>query len=170
MKLTVIQTYGFGLFLLLVGTGCDGGLEPEPVVPEGPSTKYGIAGTVHFRNWPPPDSVKNLAIVAFKNRPSGNLFDIVSDPSKANFALLIVQHGSDSVTYELLLYPTPPGPYQYIAVAQQYGPNITADWRVAGIYYSGGDTTLPATVVVPPNAVVRGIDITVDFNNRPPQP
>ncbi len=66
-----------------------------------------------------------------------------------------------------------PGTYAYIAVAQQSTEELSLarnDWFVSGIYYANGDTTQPGTMVIPDSTFVENINITVDFNNPPPQP
>jgi len=49
---------------------CDQGLAPDENVPE----ITGIEGTILFQNWPPPDSLYDLRLVAFKNFPPENIF------------------------------------------------------------------------------------------------
>lgn len=170
VKTITSKKYWYSLAFFCVHLSCEQGLEPEPLPPEN-SSEYGIAGTVYFQNWPPQDSVRNLAIIAFKTVPRGNLINAVLDPQNAKYRLNIAAYGVDSVEYELLLAPVPSGMVRYIAVGQQYGPNILADWRVAGLYSSPSDTSRsPDSVYVPQGQIIRGIDIFVDFDNPPPQP
>lgn len=162
MKKPLLRVFYF-IFCFAVFSGCDQGLAPEP------PPQYGIAGNIYFKNWPPPDSVLDLRLVAFKNYPSG---DIVSEvlQGKARFTSTLGPYGADTISYLLLLSPLPPGIYEYIAVAQQFGSNLFRDWRPVGVYRNNtGDMTRPGSLFVPANQIVQGIDIKVDFRN-PPQP
>lgn len=155
-----------GSFVVCLIFGCDQGLIPEP------PPQYGISGTIYFRNWPPPDSVRDLAIAALKAYPQGNLF-IEFIQQKAPFILFSnVPYGAVDTTYVLLFDPSPPGVYEFIAIAQRFGPErFNPDhWRVAGVYYKLGDTTRAGSVFVSANAIMQGIDLFVDFNNPPPPP
>ena len=155
------------IVVLLAISGCDEGLAPSTTATR--SASYGISGYVHFRNWPPVDSVVDLRLAALKSHPSS---DIVSDvqSGRARFTESALPYGVDSAAYTLILSPLPPGIFSYIGVAQRYGGDIFHDWRVVGIYYNGGDTSAPGSVNVPPDSIVRGVNIFVDFNDLPPQP
>lgn len=153
----------FSGFLLFFISSCDQGIVPEP------PPAYGIAGTAYFSNWPPPDSIQDLRLVAFKSYPTGNVVNEVLQ-GNARFTNRLGPHGAAEISYTLLLSPLQPGTFEYIAVAQQYGPNLFADWRAVGVYYAAGDTTRPGTVFVPGNAIVQGVDIYIDFDNPPPPP
>jgi len=152
-------------FALCFSTGCDQGLEPEP------PPQYGIAGTIYFRNWPPPDSVRELALAAFKVYPGGDVINEVFQ-GKARITFVSFVYGDSAASYALLFSPFPPGTYEYIAVGQRFGPNrfSPTDWRIAGVYYSPGDTSRPGTLFVPANQVVQGVNIDVDFRSPPPPP
>lgn len=157
--------YLWAVVLVCVHLSCEQGLEPEP------PPKYGISGTVHLTNWPSADSVIDLRVVAFKQYPSG---DIIGDvlQGKAKFTpQTLGPYGAASIPYELILEPLPPGIFEYIAVAQQFGPNILRDWRAVGIYEDTGDTSrVPLPLFVPANEILSGVDIWVDFRNPPPPP
>src|ERR1043166_2340739 len=62
-------------FVLLLSPACEQGLSPESL--QHPTSTYGIKGTVHFRNWPPQDSIVDLRVVSFKHLPSQNILDEV---------------------------------------------------------------------------------------------
>jgi hypothetical protein len=161
------------LLLLFVLTSCEQGLAPESPPQQGTSD-HGIAGTIYFQNWPPPDSVKNLAIVAFREYPQG---DLLSEVLRQNPPFILISppdipYGASDTAYILVFDSSPPGMYEYIAIGQRFGPELfnSNHWRVAGVYYSPGDTTQPGSVLVSENIIVQGIDIYVDFNNPPPPP
>lgn len=165
-KIAISIALGAALSGLL--TGCDRGLSPEPTSPSG-SGAHGISGSVVFTNWPPRDSVLDLRLVCFKNRPSSS---IVSDilNGKAKYTGTLQPYGADTVVYTLLLDPLPPGQYALTGVAQQYGTNLYTDWRLVGLYYREGDSAAPGVLTVPADSIVRGITVHVDFRHLPPLP
>src|SRR5260221_1665743 len=153
--------------VLLLSPACDQGLSPGSG--QHPTSTYGIRGTIHFRNWPPPDSIVDLRVVSFKNQPSQNILDDVLQ-GRAGFTPRLEPYGVDSIAYTLILSPIPAGVFAYTAVAQQFGPNINTDWRAVGLYRTGGDTSGPGAISVPEDSIVSGIDIEVDFQHPPPPP
>jgi hypothetical protein len=155
------------LFGLLLCPACDQGLSPEGS--SHPTPVYGFRGTVHFKNWPPRDSIVDLRVVSFKHHPSQNILDDVLQ-GRAGFTPRLQPYGADSIAYTLILSPIPAGAFAYTAVAQQFGQNINTDWRAVGLYLSAGDTSGPGSISVPGDSVISGIDIFVDFNNPPPPP
>lgn len=151
------------LFSLLL-TSCENGLSPETTA--APAVKnYGISGVIHFRNWPPNDSVLDLRLAVLKDTSINNLLNDVLQ-GKARYTNTI-HYGVDSEKYTLLLPPLSPGIFPLVGVAQQYGPDIQKDWRVVGLYYANNDSSAPGAVVVPADSIVPNINITVDFS-RPP--
>ena len=150
----------------LVYVGCDQGLAPEPAAPS--VHAYGIRGVITFKNWPPADSVRDLRLAVLQNYPVQDFVNEVLQ-GRARFTGQL-PYGLDSVAYTLTLAPLPPGRFPLVGVAQQYGPNLQNDWRVVGIYFANGDTTRPGAVEVPPDSIVSGIDVHVDFQHLPPQP
>ncbi len=145
---------------------CEEGLSPSTGTTTGHT--YGISGVIHFQHWPPPDSILDLRLAALQNYPVASIpNEVLNGRARYSNAL---PYGIDSLNYTLTRAPLPPGTLPFVGVAQQYGPNIQQDWRVVGIYYAGGDTSHPGTVVVPNDSIVPGIDIWVDFSHLPPQP
>ena len=150
----------------LVPCGCDQGLAPEPAAPS--THVYGIRGVITFKNWPPADSVRDLRLAVLQNYPVENLVNEVL-LGRARFTDRL-PYGLDSIAYTLTLTPLPPGRFPLVGVAQQYGPNQLSDWRVVGVFFANGDTTRPGAIDVPPDSIVSGIDVHVDFQHLPPQP
>jgi len=148
------------------GWHCDEGLAPSSV---SQLPQYGIRGTIYFANWLPSDSIRDLRLAALKNYP---VSDIIAEvlQGRARFTEKLQPYGSDSLAYTLILSPLATGLFPYVAVAMQFGPNIQQDWRVVGVYYANGDTTVPGTVDVPSDSIVPGINVHVDFLNPPPPP
>ena len=157
---------------IVIATGvpaCDQGLEPEP------PPQYGITGKIFFRNWPPPDSVGELAVAALKDYPQQNpIAEILNGiiTGRAVYDFPQYSYGDSVGKYQLLISPLSPGSVAYVAVGRLIGSDFTnpSHWRIAGVYYAPGDTSRPGTVFVPGDQIVQGVDITVDFLNPPPQP
>ncbi|MEW6509881.1 MAG: hypothetical protein AB1428_02860 [Bacteroidota bacterium] len=158
------------LACVVVCAGCDTGLSPldEP---------SGFTGIIRFRNWPPPDSVRELRLVAFETYPSDSssillslvsgkavIYPPVGDSTLARFR--------DSITYTWTTQKSSlqVKKYDYLVVAQRYGPNFFADWKPAGVYTAGGDSFVPAPLRILLHRIVPSIDIMVDFRNPPPKP
>ena len=59
--------------------------------------------------------------------------------------------------------------YEYIVVAQQFGPAVFFDWRVVGQYDTTLTDTIPTSVEVFTDSVIKGINIYVDFDSLPGQ-
>ena len=153
--------------LLFLGSGCDSELGPL-------SGASGFSGVLRFKNWPSADSVHDMRIVVFERRGAGALH------------LLLAGHGAvypaigtkfpsfvDSLPYT---FTTTDGTnlqvrsYEYVIVAQQFGPNVLADWRPVGVYPASAGSFIPAPVRVILHHVIPAIDIQVDFHNPPPKP
>lgn len=155
--------------------GCDKGLTPDP---------SGFTGVIRFTNWPPPDSVQELRLVAFKLPPTdssgllieflkGNvvIYPPVGTPAFTKFK----DNGEfvDSIRYTVILQNLPAGEatrYSYVALAWRYGPNVFADWAPAGVYSLQPASHVPATLVVEKHRIVRDVNIFCDFRNLPPKP
>ncbi len=158
------------LLLPLLAGGCDTGLTPlnEP---------SGFSGTIRYRNWPPLDSLRSIRLVAFETYPSdsaGILTALLS--GKATVYPTIGQPDLPSYVDESAYEFTTNGTslqlkeYAYVAVAVQYGPNILSDWWPVGVYTTEPGSFKPSPVRVLLHRIVPGIDIDVDFHNRPPKP
>jgi hypothetical protein len=164
------------LILMLAAVACDDhGIEPRPETPVNKTS--GFSGKVTFINeWP--DSIKRAFVVVFQNP-----LLTPGDFTIFNLKFLSREIPLDSPTYDYSSLdstfipsvpgPFPPGIYAYIAVVQQSTEELSLsrrDWFVSGVYYASGDTTQPGTMVIPDSTFVENINITVDFNNPPPQP
>lgn len=160
------------LALLMTGAwSCNKGIEPSPA-PSSPSPTGWMAGTIRYQHWPPADSIYDLRLVAFRNMPSGNI-NIFNEFLAGNaFAYPPIGQSAlqpffvDSLSY---LCGLPPGVFHYVAVAQQYGPNLYADWRPVGVYVDSGSVS-PASVTITTNDTTFHVNINVDFANPPPPP
>ncbi len=156
--------------LMLFSSGCDTGLLPL-------NEQSGFRGVVRFKNWPSPDSVRELRIVAFEAFPTDSAGILVAllegraaiyPPLEKRLPTFV-----DSIEYE---FTTKEGlnlqskNYAYIILAQQYGPNVLTDWQPAGVYTFLPNTFTPAPVRVLLHRITPNIDIDVDFRNLPPKP
>jgi hypothetical protein len=156
--------------VLFLFAGCDSELGPL-------AGATGFSGMIRFRNWPSADSVHDMRLVVFETYPSD---------SAGILATLLAGHGAvypaigtkfpafvDSLPYT---FTTTDGTnlqvqsYEYVIVAQQFGPNVLADWRPVGVYPAVTGSFIPAPVRVILHHVIAGIDIQVDFQNPPPKP
>ncbi|RMG67950.1 MAG: hypothetical protein D6715_03550 [Calditrichaeota bacterium] len=149
------------LLLLLFYLACDHGLAPRPV--------SGIQGTISFQHWPPADSLHDLRLVVFRSFPPTNVVLEVLSGQAFVYPPIDSTHLPyfvDRVDYFLEL---PPGRYEYVVVAQQYGPNVFSDWRAVGQYDVDTDS-LPTPITVPEGQIVSPVDIQVDFKKLPIQP
>ena len=151
---------------------CDKGLGPSSTTTQQqppPPMGY-MTGLVRFQHWPPADSLFDLRIVSFRSFPPGNIllevqlgraivYPSLGDPSHLPFYV-------DSLRYT---YSLPTGEFQYVVVAQRFGPGITTDWRAVGQYDIDSSVAGPSAVAIAANDTVFGVDISVDFDN-PPSP
>lgn len=167
----LLKYFSAYLILLFFAVACDHGIEPAPL------ESSGFSGKVTFiSDWP--DSIKRTFIVVFENPLlSDSDFTIFNLKYLSREIPLGVQTNNFSSLDSAYIPPTPgpfqAGSYEYVAVVQQSTELLSLarkDWFVSGIYYANNDTTKPGTMVIPDSSFVRNINITVDFNNPPPQP
>lgn len=155
--------------LCLPALACDGGLEPPATAVQVPMGT--MTGLVTYRNWPPIDSLHDLRLVAFRNFPPRDILTEVLQGRAAVYPPIgdspLVPFFVDSLRFIFVL---PAGTYEYVAIAQQYGPSISTDWRAVGQYDLDTNLTIPSSVEVIANDTTGGVDIDVDFNNPPPPP
>jgi hypothetical protein len=132
---------------------------------------------MRFKNWPSADSLRELRLVVFEAVPTDSAGIILTllagraaayPPIGTKFPTYI-----DSLPYE---FTTTVGTnlqvksYAYVAVVQQFGPNILADWRPVGVFSTDPGSFAPAPVRVILHHIIQGVDIQVDFQNPPPRP
>jgi hypothetical protein len=148
---------------------CDKGIAPSPS--QAPPVVTGwMEGMIHCQHWPPADSLLDLRLVAFKVFPPG---DIIAEVQTGRAVVYPPIGGSalpfyvDSIAY---LFSLPVGTFQYVVVAQQYGPSILADWRAVGQFDLDSNYATVSPVTIVERDTARGIDINVDFSNPPPPP
>ncbi|MFP4528652.1 MAG: hypothetical protein ACLFQX_08895 [Candidatus Kapaibacterium sp.] len=149
--------------IALALAGCGEGLAPTA---DDGRTAFG--GTIRFiphDGWPPPDSVMDVRVIAFKKFPPEDIIQAVLS-GDAYFVQNSIQYGVDSANYEIEI-EEPPETLEYIAVALQFGGIY--DWRAIGVY-SSHDDFAPDSLHLEAGEVRMDINITVDFNNPPPQP
>ncbi|MDH4070450.1 MAG: hypothetical protein OEV30_08500 [Ignavibacteria bacterium] len=155
---------------LLLFTACDKGIAPPAAAPS-PNLNGSFSGTVTFLNWIAADTLYDLRLIAFTVFPPADVIDevlqgraVVHPPLGAG---LLAMEGADSVVYQLQLAA---GTYPYVVVAQQFGPDLFADWKPVGQYDLDSNLTDPSPVVITAGQNVPGIHIKVDFANPPPIP
>lgn len=157
----------FVLILSMLILSCDGGLEP----PSSPQMLGTMSGLITYHNWPPLDSLKDLRLVAFRNFPPRDIATEVLQGRAMVYPPLgdsaLVPFFVDSLRF---LFTLPTGTYKYIAVAQQFGPGVTTDWRAVGQFDLDSNLVIPSPVEIMVNDTTEGININVDFRNPPPPP
>ena len=173
-KIFTAISISFLIILFSLISGCDHGISPTSA--DNTILEPGFSGTITFKGtWP--DSVSGTYLVVFKDElKSLSDFNILN----IKFVSLGIPFGSTTFNYSSLDSAYLPqqghladGEYDYVAVAQVTSPTISVnrkDWRVAGVYYANNDYSQPGKLVIPPNTMVRNINIICDFNNPPPQP
>lgn len=151
---------------VLLMAGCDEGLKPTMTVQAGR-----FSGLITYQNWPPRDSLVDLRLVAFRTFPPRDIVGEVLQgqayvyPGLGDTAL--VPFFVDSLRY---IVTVPSGTYQYVIVAQRFGPDLYKDWRAVGQYVRDVHLTTPSSVDVAPDSTTNDIDINVDFLHPPPPP
>ena len=106
----------------------------------------------------------------FKLYPPENILEELS----AGRAFVYPAIGEDNLPYYVdstsFVMELDPGYYEYVAVAQQYGPSLFTDWLAAGQYDTLFSDDLPTAITVSEGELLEDINIDVDFDNLPPQP
>jgi hypothetical protein len=152
----------------ILAAGCDKGLEPPAEIAPPPGV---LSGMVRFLNWDSAGTVLDLRLVVFRNFPPGDIIHEVLEGRATVFPALgagaLADSGAASASYALNL---PPGTYPYVAVAQQFGPDVMTDWRAVGQYDLDTNLAVPSSVTITSGTRLDSIDIVVDFANLPPPP
>jgi hypothetical protein len=156
------------LLATVMAGGCDEGLQPPATAPAVPGI---VSGTVRFLNWDSAGTFLDLRLVFFRNFPPPDIIQEVLQGRASVYPPLgggsLALPGADSVAYAATVSP---GVYRYIAIAQQFGPDVMADWRAVGQYDLDTNLTIPSPVTVAAGERLAGIDISVDFDHLPPPP
>ena len=158
------------LFVLILALSfslltCDHGIGPSNI-----KLKTGISGTIYYSNWAAADSIYLLKAVFFKTFPPISISAEILSGNAPIYPVALAEGlpvNVLSTPYEIVLEPDT---IKYISVAQQYGPNVLADWRSVGQYNIVPADSLPDSVIVYPDSMLQNIDIFVDFNDLPIQP
>jgi hypothetical protein len=177
MNIRIVSVAAFFLIVCALFPGCDRGL--------GPITEdTGFSGIITFKNWPPPDSVLELRLVAFEEYPADSsgiiaallaghaaIYPHVTTGVLPSLAIL-GNKSADTVHYTFTKEGTilKEVTYNYIVLGWRYGPNYFADWAPVGVYTDKPGTFIPGSVTVRERRMREHVDITVDFHNLPPKP
>lgn len=152
---------------------CDHGLAPPPKE----KIEQGISGTIYYKGTFP-DSLKEHRLIAakmYRKFRSMNeiMMLILSGSDSIHIYPSILQSSlslqkEDSIKYRFVL---PPAEYKYIAVAQTTGEVFdSTKWKIVGVHSLDSITWDPRPVHIHSGSFVDSINITVDYNNPPPQP
>ena len=163
----IFNTIILTLILIAIFHSCDHGLKPTDSESD---QKSGISGYISYQNWPPADSLKDLRLVIFKKFPPDNILgEVISGNAIVypglNESNLLFYTDTTNFIVEL-----EPGIYEYVVIAQQYGPNINSDWLAVGQYDTVITDRLPTKITAKPGQILQNINIHVDFHNLPIQP
>lgn len=158
----------FSLLVFFILTGCDEqGLNPNDV------SEPGFGGTISFvSKLPPPDSLKDLRIVAVPYFPVDTLFQpliikVIEGVIPFSENMISKADSGTTFSYEMFVKPQT---YYYLAVVQQYGIDVFSQWKVVGVFGYIPSQINSKTIVVPDGKFVHGVNFTVDFYQLPPQP
>lgn len=163
--------------LLTLTCSCDKGIEPAAEALPG---QTGFSGKVTFAgNWPA--GITRTHLFVFKNAIQSS-----ADFSFLNLSAVIdpIPNGSIEFNYNsidmnyiehtfLPDFKITPGEHAYVIVAQSKTAEISfarADWVIVGVYNIGVDQSKPKSLIIENGKITTGVDITVNFNNPPPQP
>lgn len=157
--------FGVCLFSLL---GCDEqGLNPNDV------SEPGIGGTItYISKLPPPDSLYDLRVVAVPYFPLDTtfqplIFNVVEGIIPFSGDIRSTADSGKTVKYELYCKPQK---YYYVAIVQQYGLDVFAQWRVVSVYGYSTANPNPQTITIVDGKFTPNINFVVDFYHLPPQP
>ncbi len=155
------------LVFVVILVACDHGIDPGDIEPP----VQGISGTIYYSNWPDQSTLLDLRLIVFKNYPPVNIFHEVTHGN----AIVHPQLGSpENLPYEAdstdFIVALAQGTYNYVVIAQQYGPEILEDWRAVGQYDTTLQDTIPTAIIIEKNSLLDGINIVVDFDSLPGQP
>ncbi|MDP2209459.1 MAG: hypothetical protein Q8K98_11930 [Bacteroidota bacterium] len=169
MKHIIIVLFLFSFAII----SCDHGLAPPPKE----KIEQGISGTIYYRG-AFPDSLKEHRLFAAKmDRKFRSMNEIMtlilsgSDsiqiyPSILQSPLSLTKE--DSIKFRFVL---PPALYKYLAVAQTTGAIFdSSQWKIVGVYSLDSINWVPRPILIGSGEFVDSINITVDYNNPPPQP
>ena len=158
---------GISICTLLIGAGCNEGLNPDSAVVEG------FGGTItYISKIPPADSLRDLRVVAVPYYPIDTTFSSILlkvTQGIISYSPATIAAG-DSGTVNHYQMVVKPGTYNYVAVVQQYGSDVFTQWKVVSVYGATHGTTAHAVVVVNNNTFIDHINFVVDFYHLPPQP
>lgn len=144
---------------MVLVSGCDKGLAPAPAKPY-------IQGCITFTgNWPPQDSVKILALVLIPGNPPYHVPDLIQGVSDKTIPFIQLNYRSSDTTYR---FDIDSGSYGYLGVAENYGPNVFADWRAIGFAHDNNDSSRHFNLHS--GEVFSDVNILVDLDSLPKQP
>ena len=151
------------IFLLVILFACDHGIAPEP-------TRTGISGNIYYKNWPPLEQIVILKLIVFKDFPPENIIDEVIGGRAIIYPEDLATSLPLDVDSTFFLIEVETGTYEYVVVAQQYGPNLYNDWRAVGQYDTTPQDSLPTNLTVIQDKMLNDINVNVDFDSLPIQP
>ncbi|MFC2130493.1 hypothetical protein ACFLSQ_03585 [Bacteroidota bacterium] len=160
----------FTVILFFVTISCQDGLAPKNT--EDIQTKSYISGMIKYvggiNRFPDSSKVFGIYVVAFKEYPkdsSGIIAEILKGNAFLKFESQPYPVDSSEFSIE---FSEPPVNIEYIVVAMQTDSSIESQMAI-GVFTETGDNTKPTEILIEKGKTYY-IDITVDFDNLPPQP
>lgn len=156
------------ILILIFLMACDHGLQP---VDKDTLMHSTISGTIYYKNWSAVGTIEDLRLIVFPDYPPGDIRTEVLSQRATVFPALgeagLPFPDIDSTEY---MFEIKPGTYEYLVVAQRYGPDPFNDWRAVGQYDTLGGDQKPTTITVQGGELLDQLNIVVDFDSLPPQP
>lgn len=156
------------LVLSLIFMFCDHGLAPPPKE----AIEQGIEGKIYYKGNYPTNITAHKLFASKVYRTFRDMKEIMNliftTDSIALYPPDLPFTKIDSIDYRFVLQPDM---YRYIAVAQARG-EITdpANWKIVGVYSLDTLNWDPRPILVGSGLFIDSVNITVDYNNPPPQP
>lgn len=164
MKNLLIVLFLFSFAII----SCDHGLAPPPKE----AIEQGIEGKIFYKGNYPTNITAHKLFASKVYRTFRDMKEIMNliftTDSIALYPPDLPFTKIDSIDYRFVLQPDM---YRYIAVAQARG-EITdpANWKIVGVYSLDTINWSPRPILIGNGEFVDSINITVDYNNPPPQP
>lgn len=154
------------ILILIMSNGCNHGLQPV----SNESELSNITGTITYTQWSSAGTIEDLRLIVFKNYPPENIQAEVLSGNAIVHPPIGEPGLPQQVDTTIYLFNIDPGMYEYIVVAQRYGPDAFNDWLAVGQYDTLSGDDFPTCVTIVAGKLLEEINIKVNFDSLPPQP
>ena len=124
-----------------------------------------ISGKVHFVN-SPTDSVNIFAVVVVQPTAPFSAATLIAGYGIYVLPFTLSNNSFRDTNYSINVKPD--STYHYLGIAQNYGYNLLADWRVVAFAHDDKDSAQSFTLK--PGEQRTGVDLTVRVDSLPRQP